>query len=152
MVALKKLQAEHGFTIVELLIVIIIIGILAALVITTFNGIQQRARDNERETDIKALHSQVEAYFVENDRYPTLSDLNDTTSGGFLEIYMKGLDKEALRDPDGSSEVLVALPTRNSYAYVTSPVTCDNVIIDCVGYTLTATYESGTTFVKQNLN
>ncbi|MEO8863266.1 MAG: prepilin-type N-terminal cleavage/methylation domain-containing protein, partial [Candidatus Saccharimonadales bacterium] len=43
---------QQGFTIVELLIVIVVIGILAALVITTFTGIQQKGRDTERTTDL----------------------------------------------------------------------------------------------------
>lgn len=59
-------QKQQGFTIVELLIVIVVIGILAALVITTFTGIQQRARNTERQTDIKAIHGQVEAYYAQN--------------------------------------------------------------------------------------
>ena len=55
MISLKSKQ--KGFTIVELLIVIVVIGILVALVVTTFSGIQRRARDTERQTDIKAVHS-----------------------------------------------------------------------------------------------
>src|SRR5437588_436170 len=68
---------QQGFTIVELLIVIVVIGILAALVITTFTGIQQKARNTERQTDIKALHGQVEAYYAQNGKYPTLANMND---------------------------------------------------------------------------
>src|SRR5215210_4043905 len=96
-----KLRIKNqGFTIVELLIVIVVIGILAALVITTFTGIQQKARNTERETDIKAIHGQVEAYFAQNGKYPTLANLNDgTPTTGFRAVNMKGLDQEALRDP-----------------------------------------------------
>ena len=48
MTSLKRTQS--GFTIVELLIVIIVIGILAALVLVTFSGVQQKARNTERVT------------------------------------------------------------------------------------------------------
>ena len=58
MVSLK--QRQSGFTIVELLIVIVIIGILATLVIVTFSGVQQKARDSERKTDINAIAGQLE--------------------------------------------------------------------------------------------
>ncbi len=50
---LKSHKAEQGFTLVELLIVIVVIAILAAIVISTFAGVQARARDTERQTDVK---------------------------------------------------------------------------------------------------
>src|SRR5882757_3970226 len=98
MISLKSNRS--GFTIVELLIVIVVIGILAGLVITTFTGIQQKARNTERQTDIKAIHGQVEAYYAQNGRYPTLANLNDVTWRG---ANMKGLDPEALKDPKGAA-------------------------------------------------
>ncbi|GIW60798.1 MAG: hypothetical protein KatS3mg087_1864 [Patescibacteria group bacterium] len=145
---------QRGFTIVELLIVIVVIGILAALVITTFNGIQQKGRDTERQTDIKALHGQLEAYYAQNGRYPTLANLNDST---FRSNNLKGLDTEALQDPKGSSPTLVAAPAANSYAYAATPANCDNNTAgDCTGYTLTATLEGtidgSSTYTKTSLN
>lgn len=146
-------KKQQGFTIVELLIVIVVIGILAALVITTFNGIQQKGRDTERQTDIKALHGQLEAYYAQNGRYPTLANLNDSS---FRSSNMKGLDAEALQDPKGSSQTLVASATANSYAYTVTPADCDNTTTDCTGYTLTATLEGqiegSDTYTKTSLN
>ena len=52
----KNKQNSNGFTIVELLIVIVVIGILAAITIVAFNGVQARATD----TRIKAIASQLE--------------------------------------------------------------------------------------------
>lgn len=141
---------QQGFTIVELLIVIVVIGILAALVITTFTGIQQKARDTERETDIKAIHGQVEAYYAQNGKYPTLANLNDSS---WRTSNMKGLDAEALKDPKGNAQTLVDSPSATAYAYAVTPSGCDNGNNgDCTGYTLTATKEAGGTFVKTNLN
>lgn len=85
---------NRGFTIVELLIVIVVIGILAALVIVTYNGIQQKARDTERKTDINALASHLEAYNASAGRYPTLVNVNDTA---FRAANMKGLPGDALQ-------------------------------------------------------
>jgi type IV pilus assembly protein PilA len=141
---------QRGFTIVELLIVIVVIGILAALVITTFTGIQQKARNTERQTDIKAIHGQVEAYYAQNGRYPTLANLNDSS---WRTTNMKGLDAEALADPKGSGQTLAAAAAANTYSYDITPDTCDNGSNgDCTGYVLTATYEGGGTFAKSNLN
>ncbi len=132
MISLKRKQS--GFTIVELLIVIVVIGILAALVVTTFAGIQRKARNTERETDIKAIHGQLEAYFAQNNSYPALAEVNSTT--------LKGLDSEALRDPKGApGSSLAASASDTQYGYAATPAGCTTAANTCTGYTLTALRE-----------
>src|ERR1700759_3299522 len=102
MISLKK--NNRGFTIVELLIVIVVIGILAALVIVTYNGIQQKARDTERKTDIKALQGHLEAYWADNAKYPCMASVTSTCSAdvndsAFRSANFKGLDPAAFADP-----------------------------------------------------
>jgi type II secretion system protein G len=150
----KSKTNDQGFTIVELLIVIVVIGILAALVITTFTGIQQRARNTERQTDIKAIHGQVEAYYAANGAYPHRDQVNDAT---WRSTNMKGLDAEALKDPKDTSATpaLAAAAAANVYSYVvtaTGGAACTTAAADCTVYTLTATNEGGGTYAKSNLN
>ena len=57
-----KAAREQGFTIVELLIVIIVIAILAALVITAYTGVQNQARNAERKTDINETAKALAAF------------------------------------------------------------------------------------------
>jgi general secretion pathway protein G len=145
MISLNK--QNKGFTIVELLIVIVVIGILAGLVITTYNGIQQKARNTERTTDLKTFQSQLEAYNANNGRYPTTTDLG-TTSGTnvtWIAANLKGMDKETLRDPKGSDYSLLntGTGTANKYTYVPSPSGCDNSATDCASYKLYAVPEGG---------
>lgn len=61
---------QRGFTIVELLIVIVVIAILAAITIVAYNGIQQRTRDNARTQAVAQLQKALELYRVEHGRYP----------------------------------------------------------------------------------
>ncbi|MDB5182553.1 MAG: fimbrial protein pilin [Candidatus Saccharibacteria bacterium] len=157
MINLNKKQS--GFTIVELLIVIVVIGILAGLVITTFSGIQQKARDTERETDIKALHGQIEAFWAQKGYYPSLTDMNSQAAGGFVATNLKGLDADSFKDPKGSSNALVTAPAANAYAYAVTNAagtTCEADDTTCAKYVLTATLEGtlngSSTFVKNSLN
>jgi len=65
------LAKQKGFTIVELLIVIVVIGILAAIVIVAFNGVQTRARDSSKESSVTSLMKAIELYNAEEGNYPS---------------------------------------------------------------------------------
>ena len=58
----KLNKTESGFTIVELLIVIVVIGILAAITIVAFNGIQNRANATSAQSNATAVLKKVEGY------------------------------------------------------------------------------------------
>jgi prepilin-type N-terminal cleavage/methylation domain-containing protein len=165
MISFKNLKTRlsndrSGFTIVELLIVIVVIGILAALVIVTYNGIQKKARDSERKTDIKALQGQLEAFWADQAKYPclvstTATCTTDLNAASFRTTNMKGLDPAALADPkNAGSQTLCATTTASCYGYTVTPANCDNTgaALDCTNYVLTATLESGGTFSVQSNN
>ena len=61
---------KAGFTIVELLIVIVVIAILAAITIVAFNGIQQRARLSQVQSGVNQYVKALMQYAVENNSYP----------------------------------------------------------------------------------
>ncbi|MDB5178024.1 MAG: Type secretion system protein [Candidatus Saccharibacteria bacterium] len=67
---MKPWAKQKGFTIVELLIVIVVIGILAAITIVAYNGIQQRGRDAQRQSDIKTVAKALEMYYLDEGRFP----------------------------------------------------------------------------------
>lgn len=160
MISLKN--KSKGFTIVELLIVIVVIGILATLVIVTFTGIQQKARNSQRQTDINALDSHIEAYYAQKGNYPTLAQMNDA---GWRGTNMKGLDPAALVDPKGDSAATAPLDgsaaSATKYSYVATESTNSNAACTstdvntddtaCDTFTLTAKLEgSSTDYTKKS--
>lgn len=66
----KTAQPQKGFTIVELLIVIVVIGILAAITIVAFNGIQNRAKTSAVTSSLSNASRQLDLANVENGAYP----------------------------------------------------------------------------------
>lgn len=108
-----KYKSQKGFTIVELLIVIVVIGILAALVLNTFSGVQARARDTQRQTDINAIATQLEVYYNDNSGYPVIADVT--------QAKLKGIDAGALSAPNQTTSSITdtATPTKDQYGYKT---------------------------------
>lgn len=67
---MEKNGGYRGFTIVELLIVIVVIGILAAITIVTYNGIQTRAYNTQIIAAVRAYEQALGSYVSLNNRYP----------------------------------------------------------------------------------
>ncbi len=61
-----RLRAKRGFTLVEILIVVIILGILAAIVIPQFTNASQDARKNSLTSQLQTLRSQIELYKLQH--------------------------------------------------------------------------------------
>ncbi|MGC9455173.1 MAG: type II secretion system protein [Phycisphaerae bacterium] len=73
---------RKGFTLVEILIVVIILGILAAIVIPQFTEASQDARASALKSDLQTLRSQLELYKVQHlDHYP--DEYYDSSSGSW---------------------------------------------------------------------
>jgi len=67
-----KKTRKHGFTLIEILIVVAIIGILATIGLVSFMTSLRRARDAKRISDIKAMQTAMEQYYSDHDyAYPT---------------------------------------------------------------------------------
>lgn len=122
----KLFNKQQGFTIIELLVVIVIIGILVALLLPNLFSAQQRARDTERKNDLKTIQQQAEAYYSDNNFYP--DDMAELVTDGYID--------ELPEDPQA--------PTR-TYTYAAendAGAACTTLAEDCVRYTLTANLEN----------
>lgn len=79
---LARKQVARGFTLVEILIVVVILGILAAIVIPQFTSASESAKSSSLVSQLQTIRSQVELYQIQhNGDYPTLLALQADTDG-----------------------------------------------------------------------
>lgn len=66
-------RSAGGFTIVELLIVIVVIAILATISVVAYNGVRDRAQYTKALSDLTAINKAINAYKAQYDTYPVVS-------------------------------------------------------------------------------
>jgi hypothetical protein len=81
-----------------------------------FKGVQMKARDTERQTDVNALSTHLEVYYNDHGAYPTYEQLKDKT---WVVANLAGLDTEAFNAPliKTNSLILSKTPNKDQYGY-----------------------------------
>lgn len=92
---------SRGFTLIELMVVIIIIAILSTVGIVYYANFLKNSRDAKRQSDLKFIQSGLEGYHADNLSYP--SDLNSLTSAP--KTYMTNLPHDPKTSPDYKYEL-----------------------------------------------
>ena len=84
---MRMKHKKYGFTLVELLIVIVIIGILAAISIVSYSGISTSARNVARVQELKQWEKLFELYRAQNGEYPAMANAGYCLGTGFPVGY-----------------------------------------------------------------
>ena len=129
------MKRTKGFTIIELLLAIVVLGSLAALFMIQKNNLDAVGRDDQRKTSINAMYYNLEKFY-----YPQHKSYPDHINSGVLTA----MDPDLFKDPYG-----VKLGDSDSdYRYI--PTNCQNG--SCKGYTLRAQMEHEADYVKKSLH
>lgn len=123
-------EKRAGFTIVELLIVIVVIAILAAITVAAYNGIQNRARDSQRESDINAIAKGLELHYIDKGYYPlgsgstsiniswsTTADASWDNLAAALQPYMPKLPRDPVSKQMGAGSAPWGSSDGYDYSY-----------------------------------
>jgi type IV pilus assembly protein PilA len=86
----SRLDREEGFTLIELMVVVLIIAILIAIAIPTFLGARQRAQDRAAQSDLRNGLTAAKVYYVDNEEYGT--SVTDAAFETSLESIEPSLD------------------------------------------------------------
>jgi len=106
----SSFQKGEGFTLVELLVVISIIGLLSSLAIMSFSISRQKSRDGKRLSDLNALSKAIQIYQIDNGYYPPAEPIAGNfeysyDDDSFIGILVEeGYMGENLADPINSED------------------------------------------------
>lgn len=71
---MRRLSSQSGFTLIEIMVVVLILGLLAALVVPKIVGRTDEARVTKAKADIKAIESALNLFKIDNGFYPTTAE------------------------------------------------------------------------------
>jgi type IV pilus assembly protein PilE len=80
-------KKTKGFTLLELMIVVVIVGILAAIAFPTYQGVVRKTRRADAQKDLLGLANALERYHTQNDTYEDAADADDKPIASLYPAY-----------------------------------------------------------------
>ncbi|SEI25576.1 general secretion pathway protein G [Pseudomonas asplenii] len=110
---ISAMRAQRGFTLIEIMVVVVIIGVLGALVVPQFMGRTDQAKVTAARTDIQAIGTALEMYRLDNFHYPS-------TQQGLEALVSQPLGTPAAKNwnPQGYLKRLPVDPWGTPYQYL----------------------------------
>ena len=109
---MSSVKKTRGFTLIELVVVIVVIAIIAGIVLVSFRGIQSRARDDRRLADMSVIVKSLDAYKSFNQSYPAVI-ASGPVSYTHLDVYKRQILQHALSLLNRTCQNLILIrPTR----------------------------------------
>ncbi len=99
MLSRMRMRNKKGFTLIELMIVVAIIGILAAIAIPNFLKFQAKSKQSEAKTNLKAIYTAETGYYGENNTYNEFKSVNWEPVGAARYTYSVGSDNGIASPP-----------------------------------------------------
>lgn len=116
---IKIKNSNRGFTLLELLIVVAIIGLLASLILVGLSSFRSRGRDARRIADVKQVQNGLEIYYAKENKYPPITSGVWNDLAGEIKRVDIGITQIS-QDPLGVERSYVYMPENgtNPQSYV----------------------------------
>ena len=102
------MKNARGFTLVEILVVVVIITVLATIGTLTYGGFQSQSRDKKREANANVIADSLERYYEKNGEYPSIADVTSTNAAE-VKSLLNVSDTSALVMPNAPANTLNSL-------------------------------------------
>jgi type IV pilus assembly protein PilA len=126
MLSMLKKKNRKGFTLIELMIVVAIIGILAAIAIPNFLKFQAKSKQSEAKTNLKAIYTAETGYYGENNTYNTFDRVNWEPVGVARYTYDLRSDTGIATSPTVSAGTLFTITGTSGGTFTITPYVQDN--------------------------